>query len=122
MNSDRVIISECLRDSILEILHSAHQGVLGIGLIANQSVYWPGLWDYLDRVRNSCRTCVKIAPSQSNLLSIDPITPEYPFQHICADFFILDGHVYGVFIDRFTDGQGYLLVVQEMMLPPFLPE
>ena len=106
MNGDRVIIPECLRDSILEILHSAHQGVLGMGLRANQSVYWPGLWDDLDRVRNSCRTCVKIAPSQANLPPIDPITPEYPFQHICADFFMLDGHVYGVFVDRFTGWPG----------------
>ena len=92
MNGDGVIIPVFLRESILEILHSAHQGVLGMSLRANQSVYWPGLWDDLDRVRNSCRTCVKIAPSQANLPPIDPITPEYPFQHICSDYFMLDGN------------------------------
>ena len=43
---------------------------------------------------------------QANLPPIDPITPEYPFQHICADFFMLDGHVYGVFVDRFTGWPG----------------
>ena len=106
MNGDRVVIPLSLRESILEILHSAHQGVLGMGLRANQSVYWPGLWDDLDHTRNSCRTGVKIAPSQANLPPIDPITPEYPFQHICADFFELDGHCYGVFVDRFTGWPG----------------
>ena len=50
MNGDRVIIPVSLRESILEILHSTHQRVLGMGLRANQSVYWPRLWDDLDRV------------------------------------------------------------------------
>ena len=43
MNGDRVIIPTSLRQAVLEILHSAHQGVLGMGLRAAQSVYWPGL-------------------------------------------------------------------------------
>ena len=86
-----------------------------MGLRAYQSVYWPGLWDDLDRVRNSCRTCVKIAPSQANLPPIDPITPEYPFQHIYADFFMLD-----VFLSiDLLGGQEYLLGGLETMLPLF---
>ena len=106
MNGERIIIPPSLRQAVLEILHSAHQGVLGMGLRATQSVYWPGLWEDLQRTRNQCKTCVNIAPSQANLPPIDPITPEYPFQHICADYFMLDGHSYGVFVDRFTGWPG----------------
>ena len=90
MNGDRVIIPPSLRQAVLEILHSAHQGVLGMGLRATQSVYWPGLWEDLQRTRNQCKTCTTIAPSQAKLPPIDPITPEYPFQHICADYIMLD--------------------------------
>ena len=77
-----------------EIVRSAH------------SVYWPGLWEDLQRTRNQCKTCTTIAPSQAKLPPIDPITPEYPFQHICADYFMLDGHSYRVFVDRFTGWPG----------------
>ena len=35
-NGDRIVIALSLRESIL---HSAHQGVLGMGFRANQSLY-----------------------------------------------------------------------------------
>ena len=33
---------------------------------------------------------------------ITPETPEYPFQHICSDYFELGGHSFCVIVDRFS--------------------
>ena len=43
MYNDRVIIPETLRGAILDILHSAHQGVSGMESRAQSLLYWPGI-------------------------------------------------------------------------------
>ena len=67
MFNDRTIILVDMRQKVLEVLHSAHQGVLSMGLRAEQSVFWPNIWKDLERVRLVCNTCNEITPSQSNL-------------------------------------------------------
>ena len=106
MVTDRVVIPESLRPRVLETLHSAHQGTFSMMLRAQDTIYWPGFSTDIENVRLRCQTCQRIAPSQPNLPPIDPIIPEYPFQHICMDHFILNNHSYGVFVDRFTNWPG----------------
>ena len=91
MFDERVIIPEAQREQVLSILHSAHQGVWSMKLRAQQAVFWPNITEALDNVRSSCNTCNKIAPSHSNLPSLEPIIPDYPFQHVFADYLSLRG-------------------------------
>merc|ERR1711888_407531 len=93
---------------VLEVLHSAHQGVLSMGLRAEQSVFWPNIWKDLERVRLACNTCNKIVPSQSNLPPVEPVVPEYPFQHVCIDYLTIGGVSYGVYVDRYTGWPGVI--------------
>jgi hypothetical protein len=44
-----------------------HQGVHGMGLRAEQSVYWPRFWSDIGETRLKCSTCQKIAPSQAKV-------------------------------------------------------
>ena len=67
MFDERTIVPESLRERVLSILHSAHQGVVSMRLRAEQAVFWPNIARDLEEVRNKCNTCNKIAPSQSNL-------------------------------------------------------
>ena len=106
MYGDRTIIPEKLRPDVLVVLHSAHQGVTGMNLRAEQSVFWPGITKDITLVRERCYTCHKNAPSQAKLPPVDPIVPQYPFEHICTDYMSLHGHNYGVFVDRFTGWPG----------------
>ncbi len=46
--------------------------------------------------------CNTHAPSLSNLPPHEPVHPEYPFQHVCADYMELAGSSYGVVVDRFS--------------------
>ena len=80
----------------------------GMGLSAEQSVYWPGFWSDIEGTRSKCSNCQKIAPSQTNLPPVEPLVLNYPFKHICVDFMSLNGCQFGVFMDRYT---GWPLVI-----------
>ena len=100
--NNRTIIPKIWRARILEILHSAHQGVTGMTQRATQSVYWPGINEDIIRTRSSCHTCNQSAPSQPSLPPVTQVIPEYPFQHAVSDFFHKNGKQYGVYGDRFS--------------------
>ena len=42
-NGNRILIPRTLRQEVLDILHTAHQGVTGMYHAAQHSVMWPGL-------------------------------------------------------------------------------
>ena len=75
-------------------------------LRAGVSVYWPGITSDIQAVRDRCMSCNRTAPTQAKLPPVTPIVPQYPFEHICMDYMTLDGHNYGVFVDRFTNWAG----------------
>ena len=103
MMNDRTIIPTNLRQEVLDTLHAAHQGTSSMILRASDSVYWPGFVKDIEQRRRQCFTCHKIAPSQAKLPPVDPVVPDYPFQHICMDYFQLNGKSYGIVVDRFTN-------------------
>ena len=99
---NRVVIPESLQQRVLGILHAAHQGVSGMMHRAEQSVFWPGISTDISRVRATCRTCVRNAPSQPAGPPVTPPSPCYPFEMIAADYFHLDGWNYLVMGDRYS--------------------
>ena len=70
------------------------------------AVYWPGITIDIKAVRDRCLSCQNTTPTQSKLPPVTPIVPDYPFQHICLDYMSMDGHNYGVFVDRYTNWVG----------------
>ena len=95
-----------LRQAVLTTLHSAHQGVTGMMLRAGISVYWPRITADIQTVRDRCMSCNRTAPTQPKLPPVTPVVPQYPFEHVCMDYMTLDGHSYGIFVDRFTNWPG----------------
>ena len=91
---DRTIIPVKMRKGVLKTLHSAHQGVYSMILRAEDTVYWPGFVNDIQQARDKCYTCHKIAPSHSSLPLVGPIVPDYHFQHVCMDYFHLNGSNY----------------------------
>ena len=53
--------------------------------------------------RQLCQSCDATAPSQSPEPPITPETPEYPFRHVCTDYFSLSGHNFCLVVDRFSN-------------------
>ena len=91
MYGQRVIVPETMRQAILEAIHSAHQSIGKMHDRALQCVYWPGLYSDLEKMRESCMECTRVAPSQPNLPPYTPVSPDYPFQMVVADFCDLKG-------------------------------
>ena len=103
MYKDRLVIPASLRPRVLNLLHSAHQGVDGMRSRATVTIYWPGLNNSIRQTRKNCSTCEKIAPSQRREpLQLLPHA-EYPFEQICMDAFEIKGKYYTVVVDRFSN-------------------
>ena len=112
MMDRRIVVPNSLRKRILRCLHSAHQGVVGMKARANETVYWPGMDSCIRNYRETCRTCVRIAPSQPREPIILAKSPDWPFQKIVMDLFFVEHHAYLACADRFT---GWLMLFH---LPP----
>ena len=96
----RIVIPNRQRKNKLKSLHSAHQRVVGMKTLANESVYWPGMNASIRNYRDNCITCSRNAPS----LPHEPIemtaTPEWPFQQIVMDLFHAGSFTYLTCADR----------------------
>ena len=100
---DRIVIPPTLRASVLQALHSAHQGVSMMVSRAEGSFFWPGMTSAIEETRARCTACNRMAPSQPNPPPTPPTRPVYPFQAICADYFSHGGHHYLVAVDRYSN-------------------
>jgi hypothetical protein len=106
---DRIIVPAALRTEVLDSLHSAHQGVVGMKARARASVYWPGITGAITNRRAQCKICDRIGPSQPAEPLSSPPTPEYPFDQVVADYFSLSGIKYLVYADRYT---GWVVIIK----------
>ena len=99
---DRVVIPPNLRSSVLQTLHSAHQGVSSMEARARCTVFWPGMTADIHHIRDTCPDCIRHAPSQPRQPPAPPSIPSTPFESIASDFFQLSGHHYLVITDRLS--------------------
>jgi len=100
---DRIVIPPSLRQTVLETLHSAHQGVSSMNARAEGSIFWPGISNDILSFRASCHHCNQMMPSQPSAPPTPLQTPSYPFQYICADYFSYKGRSYLVLVDRYSN-------------------
>ena len=107
--TNRIVVPQSLRTEVLDCLHSAHQGVVGMKARARASVYWPGINCALSSRRAQCKTCDRIGPSQpAEPMHYSP-APEYPYDQVVADYFDLAGVKYLVYADKYT---GWVVILK----------
>ena len=82
MYKDRSVIPHALQNEVLDALHSGHQGVTAMRLIATESIFWPGMLEAIARKRSMCKSCDKVSPSQPAAPPYPLPMPEYPFQMV----------------------------------------
>ena len=101
--NQRIFIPRSLRNRVKENLHAAHQRDLArVKLRANQHVYWPAMAADLRSFINQCRFCQINKPSQPKEPLILAEQPSYPFEKVAADYFLVGGIYYLVYVDRFS--------------------
>ena len=96
------MIPKALRQEALEILHSGHQGVTAMTVIASRSIYWPGMSEAILKRRQACASCDRVAPSQVAAPPWPLPQPEFPFEMISTDYFSYAGRSYYVIVDRYS--------------------
>ncbi len=100
---DRIVIPPTLREQILTVLHSTHQGVTSMTAHAESTVFWPGITSAITALCENCSSCNRMTPSQPSAPPYPTTLPSYPFQCICADFFHYKGMNYLVVVDRYSN-------------------
>ena len=97
----RIIVPTLLREEALEKLHEGHQGIQRCRLRAQSAVWWPGLSSQIADLIKCCRECARDAsPNQEPL--IPTALPQYPWQRVGSDLFVLDGANYLLIVDYFS--------------------
>ena len=100
---DIIVIPPTLRASVLQALHSAHQGVSMMVSQAEGSFFWPGMTSAIEETCAHCTAYNRMAPIQPNPPPTPPTRQVYPFQAICADYFSHGGHHYLVAVHRYSN-------------------
>ena len=99
----RYVIPETLRSEVLNILHSAHQGVTGMKDRAAGCVWWPRIGQEIEDRRRRCTGCSWMTPSNPAPTPSRPVSPDYPMQSLCCDKAHIGNHTYFVLVDRFSN-------------------
>ncbi len=100
--NNRMFIPKSLREQVLTIVHSAHQGTNGMKRSVRDRYWWLGMDADINQLRNQCGNCNEMAPSNVKEPASTPREPEYPWQLAVLDYFDKSGHHYLVAADRFS--------------------
>merc|ERR1712105_357915 len=95
-------VPQKLRGMVLDCLHSAHQGKSTMAKMAEERFFWPHMHPEIGQKRDQCRTCDRMAPSQSYEESIPADNPTFPFEDVAIDFFSDAGMSYIAYCDRYS--------------------
>lgn len=102
MYGSRVVVPTALRSDILDRLHAAHQGVTKTLQRAQNSVFWPGLRKRVEERCQACEECLR-AEGETRKEPLIPFPiPQYPFQTVGVDLFVISGENYAMIIDYLT--------------------
>ena len=83
----RIVVPFAARRSVLDRLHSSHQGITRTRQRAGQTVYWPSINNEITMMIERCESCQTHRPSlPKEPLLRDPL-PEFVFQSVSADLF-----------------------------------
>lgn len=99
---NRTIIPETLKHEFLELLHRSHQGVVSTKLLAQDSVYWPGIMVDIENMVLSCIVCQRYSRSNSKEPLQPHTVPELPWQKIGIDFKSLGTLNFLIIVDYFS--------------------
>ena len=71
-----IVIPPSLRQHVLAVLHSAHQGVTFMKARADSTLFWTGITPAITALQETCNSCNRMPPSQ-------PSAPPSPTVYLC---------------------------------------
>ena len=94
----RIVVPRALQAETLKKLHGGHQGIVRCRLRARTAVWWPGLSQQIADHIKKCPECTRDSSPHKEPLIPTPL-PDYPWQKVATDLFILKGDTYIVVTD-----------------------
>ena len=102
LKGTRIVIPNKNREAILNQIHDSHLGLNKCKLQAKQTVYWPGLYDQLEKLVLNCQLCLKYSNSkkkQETNLSLGHEIPLFPWTKLATSLFHFKGDSYLLLVD-----------------------
>ena len=99
---ERVIIPNSQKQTILDQLHYAHQGVEKTKLRARDSVYWKQINQDIEKLVKSCPICQEHQPSQQKETLRPHEIPQRPWEVLGTDLFHFQGAEYLLVADYYS--------------------
>ena len=98
---NRIVVPKSLQRQALTKLHDGHQGIQRTCSRARTAVWWPGIQHEIINLVKQCDECIKKAtPRREPMISSQ--LPQYPWQRVATDLFVLKGTNYILVIDYFS--------------------
>ena len=101
LRGGRIVIPPPLRSTLLEKIHSGHQGITKSRKMARQSIWWPGISKQLEELVHNCHDCLKAQKQRPQPLNPTPL-PTLPWQKVASDLFEWKGATYLLVVDYFS--------------------
>ena len=97
----RIVIPSTLRLSILDRLHSGHQGITKCRARARETVWWPGLSSQLHDLVRNCYRCRQSRHQPPEPLIISEF-PKLPWEKVATDLFYFNSKTYLLIVDYYS--------------------
>jgi transposase InsO family protein len=103
LDSSRLVVPKGSRETILELLHISHQGLVKTKQAARQHYYWPGMNAQITNIVETCSTCQQFQPSLPKEQELEQDNqPNEPMSHLGADLCEANGQHYLITVDRYS--------------------
>ena len=101
LHGTHIVVPAAMQRETLMKIYQGHQGIQRYCHRARTSVWWPGWSKQIEELVKTCPNYVKNnAPRKETLISTT--LPDYPWQKIGTDLFMLDGTTYLLAVDYFS--------------------
>ena len=90
------------RGTVLTALHAAHQGVSAMERRAKVTIFWPGMTQDINNIRNSCVHCNRNASSQAAIPLRSSTRPQRHLSTFLRIILITVGAIFLVIGDKFS--------------------
>ena len=101
LRGSRIVIPKSLRQTVLQKIHTGHQGITKCRVRARQSVWWPGLSKELQQLVQNCPDCCKAQRQLAQPLTPSSL-PVLPWQKVATGLFEWKQSTFLLIVDYYS--------------------
>ena len=99
---NRILVPSVLRNNVLSLLHSGHNGIVAMKAEARQNIWWPNLSVDIEEMARSCNRC-SIANKHSTQLKLAWNFTSKPWSRLHIDYCgPIDNKYFLIIVDSYT--------------------